>query len=383
MRKKLFFLPVLCYAICTFFSCQNNDPETAPNRMELLDSLGWCWEAENNMDLSQATFTTQTDLIPLHFFGWGLDEDSCFSVRFPETTEQYGRALLGYTMCGWNQGPSDWDMTTMIKIEDKESGEWYEFTRCITPYGGSFSKDWSKTFFIDITEFLPLMKGDTRFRIFYCGWDATATRSHAVVMNYYFFDGPSPYGTPTFHQKIYDSTLNGNTGYRSWAYGVEGHSIEDTERLGVRTITIPAGTNQAILRVCFTGHGQDKLTGHQGKYPDREGYKPVNSAEFDENWYTITLNGQKLEQVGSIWEINSRSSGNQYTQAGTCWYNRCGWGPGKPCNVHHWIIKNIPSKGETITLDFDLDRYISTNTVPNAESVAQFYVEADIYGYKK
>lgn len=383
MQKNFAILSFLCLTLSTFLSCRTNDPTDATNQLVLLDSIGWIWEIDNEEDLSQAAFTTQTDLIPLHFFGWNAEEDYCFSVQFPASTEQYGRAILGYTMCGWNQGPSDWDMTTMIKIEDKQTGEWYEFTRCITPYGGSFTKGWQKTFYIDITEFLPLMRGETRFRIFYCGWDATENRSHAVVMNYYFFEGPSPYGKPTFHKKIYDSTLNGNTGYRSWAYGVEGHSIEDAERLGERTITIPAGTDQAVLRICMTGHGQDKLTGHQGKYPDREGYKPNNSAEFDENWYFITLNGQRLEQRGSIWELNTRASGNQYSQAGTCWYNRCGWGPGKPCNVHHWLLKNIPAEGETITIDLDLDRYISTNTTPKAESVAQFYIEADIYGYKK
>ena len=62
-------------------------------------------------------------------------------------------------------------------------------------------------------------------------------------------------------------------------------------------------------------------------------------------------------------------------------YDRCGWGPGQPCNVHYWTIRNLPSDMGVITIDFDLDPYISKNTAPNAESVAQFYVEVDAYGY--
>ena len=89
---------------------------------------------------------------------------------------------------------------------------------------------------------VPVLEGESEFCIFYCGWDATEKRAHACALSLCYFSGKNPNGKPAWHQKIYDSTLNGNTGYRSWAYGVEGHSIEDSTRLGNRVIHVPSAS---------------------------------------------------------------------------------------------------------------------------------------------
>ena len=96
--------------------------------------------------------------IPLYFFGWGMDNDYKFSLTFPDTqTKSYRRAILNYTMGGMNGGPNDWDYTTMIFVKDKTTGNWYEITRAITPYGGSFDASWSKTFYMDVTDYLDIL----------------------------------------------------------------------------------------------------------------------------------------------------------------------------------------------------------------------------------
>lgn len=380
--KKIF---LLIFGAIVLSSCVSDLVVDKNVRLYQLDSLGWLGPDTTYMGKEKPDFTVTSERMRLSFFGWSQDEDYRFTLQFPKSTGSYGRAQLLYTMCGWEKGPADWDMTTQIMVKDKESGEWYEITRCITPYGGSFGSDWSRTYCMDVTEFLPLLQGETEFKIFYCGWDATDTRAHAVELTFELYKTGNPYGTALWRQKIYDSTIDGgNTGYRSWAYGVQSdetgtnHSIEQPERLGVRTLDVPAGTSCVLLRVCITGHGQDALTGMQGYFPGRTGYRPNNVAEFDKNYYAISLNGERLEQRGYIWEVNS----SNYKQAGTYKYNRAGWGPGKPCNVQHWVIGQIPAEGETITLDFDLDEYISKNTSPRAESVAQYYVEVDAFGYK-
>lgn len=356
-----------------------------PRSLTQIDSLGWRGPSSSYVGDRVADYSVATaEPIKLNFFGWSADEDYRFSLSFPENSGEYGFAQLTYTMCGWNKGPAAWDIATQIMVRDKETNEWYELTRCITPYGGSFSASWSRSYYINISEFLPLLQGETEFKVFYCGWDATAERAHAVSLRFDLYKQDSEYGRPMWHQKIYDSTTSGNTGYRSWAYGVQpdaegsNHSIEHPDRLGQRTLTMPAGTKNVILRVCITGHGQDKLIGAQGVFPSRPDYKPVNTAEFDKNFYTIRMDDEVVEQQGLIWEINT----SNYMQAGTYQYNRAGWGPGKPCNVQHWLLTNIDPKGETITLDFDLDEYISKNTNPHKESVAQFYVAVDAYGYR-
>lgn len=369
-------------------SCTPQNPvtppqeDTIPSRMRQMDSIGWQWADTCATDpTATATFSVQTDEIRMHFFGWNAEEDSVITVSFPDSTAAYGRALLTYRMCGWNEGPAEWDMTTMIQILDKTTGQWLEFVRAITPYGGSFGPNWQQIFYIDVTEFLPMLQGDTQFRIFYCGWDATDQRAHAVQLTFSFFEQANIYGEPCGWQKVYDSTIpnEGGNGYRAWSYGVQGWSIEDESRLGTRTIDVPAGTKNVVLRVCITGHGQDAYNG-TGLFPNRSKQKATNCAEFDHNWYEVWLNGEKMKEKGDIWELNA--NGKNYNQAGTFRYNRAGWGPGKPCNIHHWLITDIDPDGEQLTLNFDLDEYISPCTKPNDDKVACYYVMADAFFYR-
>ena len=254
MKKLILFLLPLLLLAC--------DPErNAEMTVTLDDDRGWMTQVdfETELDITKAV-CVDSDTMRLHFFGWSLEEDSTFTLALPNDVSKFGQCYLRYTMCGWNNGPAEWDMTTMIKVKDKATGEWYELSRCITPYGGSFKSNWQKVFYLDVTPLMPLLEGETEFCIFYCGWDATEKRAHACALSLCYFSGKNPNGKPAWHQKIYDSTLNGNTGYRSWAYGVEGHSIEDSTRLGKRVIHVPSGTKNIVIRSCFTGHGQDALT---------------------------------------------------------------------------------------------------------------------------
>ena len=370
---------MVCIAGCN--PVEPDDPVTPLPRFSQVDSIGWHWADSAYYEMDKAVETVQTDEMRMHFFGWNAEEDSLISLVFPQNTSQYGRVILTYRMCGWNNGPAEWDMTTMIQIEDKSTGQWLEFVRAITPYGGSFNASWQKIFHIDVTEFLPFLQGPTRFRIFYCGWDATDKRAHAVQLTFSFFDEPNPYGTPCGWQKLYDSTLpnEGCNGYRAWSYGVQGWSIEDGSRLGPRTIHVPAGTKKVLLRVCITGHGQDAYNG-TGIFPNRPNQQAKNCAEFDHNHYDILLNGEKMALQGDIWELNGK--GHNYKQAGTYSYGRAGWGPGKPCNIHHWMISEIPAEGEEVTLDLDLEEYISPCTKPNDNQVACYYVMGDAFFFQ-
>ena len=92
----------------------------------------------------------------LSFFGWGESNDYAFVMELPSDVTKVDRVLLEYRMGAWNKGPGEWDNTTMLFVEDKASGERYEIARAITPYGGGFGKYWNKTFWIDVTEYLPV-----------------------------------------------------------------------------------------------------------------------------------------------------------------------------------------------------------------------------------
>jgi len=384
--KKVYIFAILALVMV---ACKQKEPVVTHESIELVDSLGWWWEKDCPENLAAASKTAETEsAIRLHFYGWNDEEDSLFAIQMP-SSGNYRRVLLEYTMCGWNKGPAEWDMTTEVRILDPRDSTWYELQRAFTPYGGSFNASWEKKFYMDVTHYLPLLLSDepVKFKIFYCGWDATETRAHALKLKFYFFDGEPEYGNVIGMQNVYNSFTSGNNGYRAWAYGVAKAPIEADERLGLRTIQLPEGTKKAMLRVCITGHGQEASTAKQetedkvydGYFPGRSG-SANNPAEFDKNWYTIVYNGEPWKERGYIWEING--NGNNYAQNGTYKYARAGWGPGKPGNTQYWMIYDIPEDGK-ITLDLNLDEYVSDREEPNAAYVANYYVMADIFAYDK
>lgn len=130
----------------------------------------------------------------------------------------------------------------MLFVRNKTDGQWYELTRAFTPYGNAFNSSWSKTFWIDVSEYSSMLSGDTEFRLYYGGFDATLTRSHAVRLDFNLYEG-RPSKKVVWTSKVYDSSRDGNSGYRGWSYGVKGHDIEDASRLGKREFTCRRKSN--------------------------------------------------------------------------------------------------------------------------------------------
>ncbi|HIW10831.1 MAG TPA: hypothetical protein H9888_04935 [Candidatus Rikenella faecigallinarum] len=317
--------------------------------------------------------------IPLYFFGWGMDNDYKFSLTFPDTqTKSYRRAILNYTMGGMNGGPNDWDYTTMIFVKDKTTGNWYEITRAITPYGGSFDASWSKTFYMDVTDYLPMLSGATEFRIYFDGdWggpNGTGKR-HTVTLTFDLYEG-EPERTTVWSAKVYDSHENDNTGYRRWGYGFSGENdIEGAARMGERTFTIPANVKSIEMKATFTGYGHD-----QGTFPNRTGYSTNNCAEFDYNTYTVTVNGVSAAYPGTIFV----ECGDNYAQAGTYYFDRANFCPGNPAHTHYWKILDVPEGGGQMTLNLDLEAFISEFEGPKSDDgVASYFVEVDLFGFDK
>ncbi len=323
--------------------------------------------------------TVQSPAIPLYHYGWGAENDYKFSLDFPDAgSKTFRRAILSYRMGGMNGGPNEWDYTTMIFVRDKTTGEWYELTRAITPYGGSFGASWEKYFYMDVTEYLPMLSGATEFRIYFDGdWGgpASTARRHTVTLAFDLYEG-EPERNTVWTAKVYDSHENDNTGYRRWGYGFSGENdIEGAARLGERTFTIPADVKSVEMKVTFTGYGPDQAT-----FPDRTGYKTNNCAEFDENTYKVRVNGTEAAYPGIIFV----ECGGNYSQAGTYYYDRANFCPGNPAIVHYWRILDVPEGGGNLTLDLDLKRFVSQFNGPKDDSgVASYFVEVDLFGFDR
>lgn len=377
----------LIAASCLYMACKPTEPKTPqPDDDEQSgqeepetpimfktdkSTLYEAWYDTHPYGEGTADISTSTEEVRLSFFGWGESKDFITKVNFPESNDSCFRAIMTYRMGGWNEGPGEWDMTTMIFVKNKLDGQWYEIARAFTPYGGSFGPDWEKKYYMDVTPYLPMLTGDTEFRIYYGGFDATDQRAHTVTLTFDFYKGRVDY-TNVFHAKIYDSSPSSNTGYRSWAYGIDTLDIEAPERLGARTVTIPDNVDRLLLKVSISGHGHD-----QGTFTERPGYRTNNAAEFDENFYDIIINGE-IKAGGHIFYSNA----DTYPQAGTYQYDRANWGPGLPLNVHYWEITNIPEDDRTMTIDLDLEDFVSAFDNPKAEGAAQYIVETDLFGFE-
>lgn len=370
MKKNFIFTSLLVLIATIFYNCKPviEGPEKEREEYETGQLLRKAWYNEPPIT-EESKFTVTHEAQRLSYFGSNVNDDAEIHMTFPDNTTEYNRAILTYTMAGWNEGPAEWDMTTQIMIYDKATEEYYEIARAITPYGGSFRADWNKSFYLDVTEYLPMLTGDVEFRVYYGGWDATDTHAHTVQMtfNLYSVDNTTD-RRPIYHTKIYDSRVN-DAGMRSWIYGSDSIPIENDEYLGLREFTVPTDVKSLLMKVSITGHGME-----QGRFPDREGYSTKNAAEFDYNTYDIVLNGES-KALGMIYYDNS----NTYAQAGTYKFDRANWGPGLPINTQWWYIANFPEvEGDRkMTIDLNLERYIS----PAKKGSAYYIIQVDIFGF--
>ena len=367
MKKIAIFALLLAGLASCNTDRQNADNE--PNVTALLEREPFYY---SNPESRTPIHSVTSEEHRLSFFGWGESTDKAFQMELPSDVKKVDRVLLEYRMGAWGNKPGEWDNTTMLFVEDKVSGERYEIARAITPYGNSFNKSWSKNFWLDVTEYLPMLSGTTTFYLYYGGWDANDSRAHTVTVTLHYYKG-KPNRNVIFTHELYDSSKNGNSGYRGWSYGVEGYDIEDVSRLGERTVNIPAEVKRLEMRVAITGHGHD-----QGDFVERDGYKTLNAAEFDENFYEVVVNGE-IAAKGHIFFENS----DTYKQAGTYWYDRANWGPGLPINVQYWKIARPENGFGQLTLDLNLEKFESAMTATNAEGVAQYIVQVNLFGFDK
>lgn len=376
--KRLFSFFAMAGAMLTS-ACGNDEepkqtPPPAPSyTIESKMVVRKAFHHPNNPEKRTPALQVSSEAHKLEFYGWSEENDKRFVMQLPEDTSPYNRVMVEYTMGGWEQGPADYDNTTIFFIKNKIDGERYEFLRAFTPFGGSFDSSWSRTYYIDVTEFLPMLSGETEFFIYYGGFDATAKRAHTAQITINYYEGEREKEV-IFMKNLYDSSHTSNTGYRSWAYGLPEHEIEAEERLGLRTVALPEEVKSLMMRVAISGHGHD-----QGTFLDRTNYQTRNAAEFDENYYTILLDDEVQPRKGHIFYSNA----DTYAQAGTYRYDRANWGPGLPLNTHYWQITFENGHRGELTIDLDLERFLSAESEPNGEATAKYVVQVALFGYDK
>src|SRR5690606_16150632 len=113
--------------------------------------------------------------------------------------------------------------------------------------------------------------------------------------------------------------------------------------LGVKSYTVPSGTNVAEAKMNITGHGGDDNS----------------CAEFCPNVYTLTLNGNQLVQQPFF---RTDCSGNDmYPQSGTWVFSRAGWCPG---DLVKTLSHPLAGVSGTFNLGMTFPPYTSTTVTP-------------------
>lgn len=206
-------------------------------------------------------------------------------------------------------GCDEWDRISGIEVKG-HNGEWYEIIRYITPYGVACNGS-----FIDLTDFMSVLQGKIRFRV-YLGTLGNGFL-YSLNLEYNAGEPTYPYSSITeLWKETYDF----------------GNPI-DQQPVPTRNIELPSNADAAKLKLVSTGHGWgDNNT--------------ANAAEFHEDTHHIWVNGAETFEQYNWYDCNPNPDGCS-PQNGTWFFDRAGWCPGA---IAQWF-------------DYDMTAYVDQNQV--------------------
>lgn len=196
-----------------------------------------------------------------------------------------------------------------------------EIMSFVTPYGKGLDLGVKgKTWYYDITDYTPLLKGPKRLLMTMGG-----ENQEQMDLDFIFI-----VGTPPRNVVEYNQLWQGGARYG----GVPIQSITNNARFEPLTIPMHANGQVFKLRSTITGHGA------QGEFQQNGGQ--VN--------HLFNLNGGSYELS---WIISTECSTNPvYPQGGTWLYDRQGWCPGQTSTLKEFNITASVTPGSTVTLDY-------------------------------
>ncbi|MEM8906658.1 MAG: LamG-like jellyroll fold domain-containing protein, partial [Bacteroidota bacterium] len=192
----------------------------------------------------------------------------------------------------------------------------YEILSLVTPYGNGLSLGPDgKTFVFDLTDYTPILKGKKRLSI-----ELGGEFQEELDIKFQFIKGTPPRDVLDI-QNIWPFR-------RGW-YA----EILDDRYFEPRQMMIhPAG--QAFkVRSTITGHGQNGEFVSQNHYLDLDG-------GFNEFNYDVWTECATIPI---------------YPQGGTWLFDRAGWCPGQPSDIHQFDVSALVVPGEMTTFDYGLN----------------------------
>jgi hypothetical protein len=197
-----------------------------------------------------------------------------------------------------------------------------EIMSFVTPYGIGLNLGAAgKTWYFDMTDFTPLLKGRKRMMMSLGG-----EYQEQMDIDFWFIVGTPPSNLLQFNQLWQGAARAGDAGIGS---------VNNDTRFSALNVPVLNNGQYFKLRSTITGHG--------------------SAGEFQQNGGQINhffnLNGGPNEFT---WQISKDCSFNPvYPQGGTWVYDRQGWCPGETSVVNEFNVTPFVTPGSTVTMDYN------------------------------
>ncbi|MCB0705788.1 MAG: T9SS type A sorting domain-containing protein [Saprospiraceae bacterium] len=203
------------------------------------------------------------------------------------------------------------DLTYYQKADAK-----FEILSLVTPYGNGLDLgQQGATFFFDLTDFAPILKGEK-----FMSMELGGQNQEDMDIQFWFIEG-TPERDVLQIQNIWP--------FRRGYYD----QIQNDQFFEPRDVSLRADGSKFKIRSSITGHGQN------GEFVPRAHY--------------INLDGGTQEFVFDVWKQCSENP--MYPQGGTWTFARAGWCPGLDTDIHESDLTFLVNAGESVNIDYGVN----------------------------
>lgn len=286
----------------------------------------------------QITINTDMETGENYFTEWG---------KFPSPDKEIRRMKMQVTLGHPDtMAIAHWDYLDHIHLrrtggKDGESRD-LEIGRIITPYGSSFTEDWSYTWEVDVTDFSEVLRDSAEIEYLHTGWEPDKL-GWELTVRFEIITGP-PSARPISISEIYKG---------DFPYGDADDPVENY--LTPVPVEFEDGADFGRIRIQHTGHGFGE---------------PDGCSEFCSRWREVKFNDQVIDHR-DLWK--DCGDNPLYPQGGTWIYDRGHWCPGELQKPDVMDVNARPGKH---TIDFDMMPYVdSIGEVDGREVVTAYFVQ--------
>lgn len=266
-----------------------------------------------------STVTDSTQNAPYAVIQYGVDENNSLvaldtQLAWHATAEllldEQGNILETYPVTA--EGTITPGTLTYYQKQDAK----FELLSLVTPYGNGLSLGaQGKTFWFDVTDYAPILRGEKFLSV-----ELGGQYQEELDISFHFIQGTPPRDVLGI-QNIWPFR-------RGWF-----DQIQADQFFEPRQVPLRADAAGYKIRASITGHEQN------GEFTPREHY--------------INLDGGAQEFPFQVW----KACGDIpiYPQGGTWLFDRAGWCPGTPTDVHEFEITDRVSPGGSVELDYGLN----------------------------